>query len=917
MSGDALIGRAAELARVDSLIAEAAEGHGGALVVCGDPGIGKTSLLAETRRAHQHLRVLSLTGVEVEQVLAYAALASLLRLVPDDVAALPEGPAEQLRGAVGLSEARPVGLEAHLALLELLGALGADTPAVVIVDDAQWIDPATLGLLGFVARRLEHDRVALIVGTRPSEQVTTALGDLETLTLGPLSREESREVLAGQQVRADVADACWASSQGSPLALTELAGALTPAQRAGRAPLPHPLPAAESVRRDVAAQLVAVTGPSRTALAVVAAEGAGDSGVIARALSRLGVAPDALDPALDAGMLRRRDGTLAWRHPLARSAVLAELPEAETRAAHRAVAEAVDPADVGRVAYHLAAAAPGCDDELAERLEAVALDATHRGASAAAAQAWEAAALLSSDDAQRFERRLEAIAAHWRLGDSDTTVRAAGALLAEAHDPVRRARTALLAGQAGTWWEGPMAGARLLREEAALVAETAPALAATLAAYASNAAMMGLQPDAVIADALRTRAYAERAEDPGLALMADAMEGLGRLLVGEAERALALLSPLPEVARVGIELRIPGSDVMVVVLAQSLTVLERWDEAAALLEELTTWCRQTGHNGMEAYASDQLADLEWRRGRWESIPGRVARVEALSEGVEQPVSHQFRLRQARLDAARGRHEAAERVAETALTVGLHHGFSSLALWAREVLALSAQGRGDDAAALRQLDAVEVLYDDRGVHAPSLVWWQATHVELLAAADRRADAERALSRLTADAECMPGHWARAAVAIAESALTPDAERAVELLASACAELTELGAPFELAQARLLRGRRLLESGQVAEGRGDLAAALSRFDQLDARPWAERAVALLGLREVERRSSVASRLSDAELRVASAIASGLTNRQAAAELFLSAHTVNSHLRAIYQRLGIHSRSQLATLLARESP
>jgi DNA-binding CsgD family transcriptional regulator len=338
---------------------------------------------------------------------------------------------------------------------------------------------------------------------------------------------------------------------------------------------------------------------------------------------------------------------------------------------------------------------------------------------------------------------------------------------------------------------------------------------------------------------------------------------------------------------------------------------------------------RTGHIGMTVLAHDQLAELEWRQGRWAAAAARISHALTLAEGQDQdqPLVQQGRLRLARIDAGRGRTDLARPVADAALALGQRRGWGSLVIWAHEVLALAALADDDAGTALRHLDALAVLTADKGVRHPGILWWQAAHVETLAAQGRTAEALSALGRLRSDHAAAGTRWSAAAVARGEAALAPDATVAVACLDVAVEALTELGAGFELALALLARGRRHRDladahgaaSRDLADARGaasrDLAEAQARFTNLDARPWAERAARLAGPAGPPPPPSLAGTLTDAEMRVALTVGNGATNREAAARLFLSVKTVDSHLQSIYRRLAIRSRSQLAALVARE--
>lgn len=911
------IGRQEEREALGEVLDGATAGRGGALVVLGDAGIGKSSLIevvADERAAT--MRVIRLTGVEVESDLAYAGLATLVAQSGRAIDRIGDDAARVLRGAMGIGDRTPVGLEVHLATLALVGAVGADQPVLIVVDDVQWIDGTSLAILAFVARRVGNDPVAVLLAGRPHPSLLPLVQGMARLDLAALQVADAVELLVHHDLDPAVARRCWSATGGNPLALVELARILEPDQRCGRAPLPYPIPVAGPIREAFAVRLSAIDQGARDALAIAAVDATGDAAVIRRALQAAGLAGADLEAAEAAGFVTCVGSTVEWEHPLARAAVIDALDPRRRRDAHRAVAGALDETTHGaRVVFHLAAAADGPDEAIAERLDEVARLATRRGAGRAAAVAWEVAAALSIDDDARFERVHAGMTARWSAGESEHVVREGRPLVEATADPARRVRLALMVGQAIVWWEGPIAGSRYLTAEGDRVVGTDPVRAALLYVYAANAHLVALDPGAVIDAARRTAEIASAAGDVGLPLMSAAMEGLGRLLVGDGEAGAAQLEPLAQLCPALLSGQVDGAAPMSQVVAFAQIISERWAEAHALLLAVIAEAERTGYVGMQSYAHDQLSDIEFRQGRWAEAGSRIAHMMTLAEGHDQPIVHQGHLRQARLDACRGRTESAVQAAETAFEVGQRTGLRSLVIWAREVLTLAALTDDDPATALRHLDAMSVLMAERGVRHPGLVWWQALHIETLVDVGRGADAITALARLRAEAHEVDGRWPRSAVARGEAALAADPAVAIDRLDEAVVHLTELGAGFELAQVLLRRGAAHRRAGHATEAARDLAEARSRFEHLDARPWATRAARQAGPAAPEPSPSLASILTDAEMRVALAVGAGATNRQAADQLYLSIKTVDSHLQSIYRRLGIRSRSQLAARVARE--
>ncbi|HWH93865.1 MAG TPA: ATP-binding protein, partial [Baekduia sp.] len=344
-----LMGRATECARIERLLAQARLGSSGVLVLSGEPGVGKTALLQHAGGRADGMVVLRARGVEPEVDVPFGGLLALLRPALGHLDELPEPQAAALRIALALepgSERDRFAIGA--ATLSLLAAYSEHRPVLVVIDDAHWLDEPSLAAVVFAAGRLLADAVAVLIATRPGPLEAS----LPTLALGGLDRETSAAVLeqrAGRPLPPGAADRIYALTLGNPLALVELAGAATDVADE------PPLTIETTVERAFARRIAALPEPARRALALAAAEGAGDLAVIKRAAAAVGVDLAALDAAERAGLTTSAPGSLTFAHPLARSAAYRSASPGERRAAHRALAAA--PSDPDRRAWHLAAAA--------------------------------------------------------------------------------------------------------------------------------------------------------------------------------------------------------------------------------------------------------------------------------------------------------------------------------------------------------------------------------------------------------------------------------------------------------------------------------------------------------------------------------------------------------------------------------
>lgn len=379
-----LYGRDAPCARVERLLARARAGRSGALVVWGDPGIGKTALC---RYAIEHaggMVVLKARGVESESRLAFAGLSELLRPVLHHLDAIPAFQAAALAGVLGL--AAPSGapaLTVFAATLSLLSAAAERAPVLAVVDDAHWIDGSSLQAVLFAAKRMQAEGVALLLALRPGEDGGGLLqSDLSTLALKGLDNDACAALLnahAPAAVAPGVADRLAAATAGNPLALLELAGQLDEAQLTGRAPLDESV-RLERVQQLFGRRLRGLPMDTRRALLVVAA-GGHDPAAVSAALGNLGFGVSALGLAEEAGIVQVDASGIEFRHPLVRSAVYHGAEAAARRAAHRALADALSgPSAASRRAWHLAEAAVAPDEAVAAALEAAAFDARERSA---------------------------------------------------------------------------------------------------------------------------------------------------------------------------------------------------------------------------------------------------------------------------------------------------------------------------------------------------------------------------------------------------------------------------------------------------------------------------------------------------------------------------------------------------------
>jgi hypothetical protein len=418
------VGRDEELGRVRDLLEAARGGVAGPLVVSGEAGIGKTTLLAAADELADGFTCLWARGVESEAALGHAALLELLSPVRDRLADLPPAQAEALAAALGWGPAGASG-DRYLvaaATLSLLAATAQPAPVLVLVDDLQWVDRESAAALLFAARRLHHDAVAFLFAVRTGSRPPASLEGLPVLALAGLAPRHAAGLLPDplpDPVMARLVE----RTRGNPLALKEVASRLTPAQLVGAAPLPDPLPVGAHLELVYEPLLAGLSAPAWRAVLLCAAGPEGANAGLVGALVQDGLdAGAAIDEAEERGILVRDGGSVSFRHPLLRSAAWRLATPAQRRVAHLALAGAL-PGEAARAVrtWHLAEAAGGPDDALADELAAVAEEDRTRRGFAAASAALERAALLTTDPGRAAERLAAAVVDTFLAGDVERT----------------------------------------------------------------------------------------------------------------------------------------------------------------------------------------------------------------------------------------------------------------------------------------------------------------------------------------------------------------------------------------------------------------------------------------------------------------------------------------------------------------
>jgi DNA-binding NarL/FixJ family response regulator len=637
--------------------------------------------------------------------------------------------------------------------------------------------------------------------------------------------------------------------------------------------------------------------------------------VILRGLEAVGLDEHALEPAETAELIRIAAGRVEFRHPLLRSTAFYAAPAAERRAVHRALAEAA-PAGGAERAWHLAAAAVAPDEEVAAALEAAALDARKRGALGSAARDLARAAQLTPDREPRARRLLEAGRDATLAGEAAAAKGHFAEAEALASDrglrgEIRRAR-ANVDMRSGL----PLASHSTLIEEAEHARTHDQRLAAAL--FVEAAVTQMVTADIYELDALAQRGLRlAEGREPSLELLASLLIGEARVLIGDTATGAQLLAPGKELVMHGDVLTLPSE--LVGMVGHCALWLEQWDDAQAILRRLVTFYRRASAIMPLIYPLSAQALIDFRLGRWSKAYADVNESVTLAEQTGNATLHTFTTSiRAGIAAALGDEEQASADVRYVLAAPAEQGYVHrfFAVSALGHLELSLGRAAEAAEALAPL----VEHTERlGLRNPTHAMWEPDYVEALVRADRRQEADAALAFLRERVERCGGRWHQAVLLRCQGLMAGE-DGFRPLFEQALAIHADLPIPFEAARTQLAYGERLRRAKARADAREPLRAALETFERLGARVWAERATSELratGQTSAKRTEAASARLTPHELQVALLVSQGMTNREAAAALFLSPKTIEYHLGQIYRKLDVRGRAQLARLMAMELP
>ena len=904
-------GRRSECEVLDGLLANVRAGDSAVLVLRGEAGVGKTTLLDYVSRSAAGLRVVRVAGVESEMELPFAALYQMCGSALDRLGRLPGPQRAALGTAFGLQEGpAPDRFLIGLAVLSLLSEVATDRPLVCVIDDAQWLDRASVQVLAFAARRLRAESMLVILATR---ELDADLHGLPELAVAGLPDADARELLASAlpwPLDEQVAGQVVAETRGNPLALLELPRGLSPGQLAGGFGLPQALPVAGRIEESFLRRIEALPVQTRLLLAVAAADPAGDPALVWRAAARLGIPVAAAEPAAEAG-LAEIGALVRFRHPLVRSAAYRSTPLAEQQDVHRALADVTDPvADPDRRAWHRAQAAPEPAEEVAAELERAAGRAQVRGGLAAAAAFLQRAAGLTPDPARRAGRALAAAAATVRAGAFGPALGMLGMAEAGPLDELQRARADLVRVQIAFVSNRGRDAPPLLLAAAGRLERIDVGLARATYLDTINAAMFAghlADPDAGVLAVSRAARAAPQTPGPprpprppdllldglaanfsegyraGLPLLRRALGAFGQQMSAEEELRWLWLA---------------------CIAALHLWDDGRWDVLSRRHVELT---REVGALGELPLALSSRVYLLLFAGELTAAASLTEQVQAATEATGSNLAPYGALG---LAAVRGQEiQAATLIGATARDVALRgEGIGvTLTSWAYAVL-YNGLGRYD-----RALAAAEQGSEDPG--ELGLAAW--SMVELIEAAARTGQPGRAAGPLRFLAEITSAagtDWALGIQARCR-ALLGDGDSAEQLYLEAVERLSRTRIRTELARTHLVYGEWLRRWNRRVDARAQLRTAYQMFASMRAEAFAERARReLLATGETVRKRTMDTydELTAQEQQIARRARDGHSNSEIGEELFLSPRTVEWHLGKVFTKLGISSRRQLRAAL-----
>jgi len=902
------VGRDREQHAIVRVLDAARDGESQVLVVHGDPGVGKTAMLEWAIEQAQGFRVLRAVGVEGEMEFPFAALQQLCAPIVDLAQHLPDPQRDALTVAFGLSAGQaPTPFLVGLAVLGILSEAAEQRPLLCVIDDAQWLDRASARALVFVARRLLAERITLVFAGREPTAALAGLPQLRVEVLGHMHARELLESVLPSRLDEHVLERIVAETHGNPLALLELPHGLTPTQLAGGFGLPTAVPLSASIEESFTRRLAGLPGDARRLLLTAAADPAGDPALLWRAAAHLGIPESAMETVEAEGLLEL-GGRVVFRHPLIRSAVYRAAGLKERRAVHRALAEATDPElDPDRRAWHQAQAASVPDEELAAELERSAGRARARGGVAAVAAFLERAATLTPEPRCRAHRLLAAASAHRDAGDLEAALTLLAQVDAGTVDEFGRARVDLLQAQIALAQRRGRDAGRLFLSAASRLEP----LDAELARETYLEALGGvMSSDVEVVGGAPAVAAAARAAPPGTVppragdLLLDAFAV--RLTDGYQAAAPSLARALELLLASEISTEEVGRELSLSSLRNAnIVALELWDDEAVhlLADRQVRAARDSGALVHLEFALSFLARSHMLAGELAEAALVIDEARLIAEAIgNQPLVNAPLI----LEAWRGDEPHASDLISASSDEATTRRWTSNN-YARAVLNNSL-GRHDAA----RDAAWEAFQPDPIGYSTFLI------SELAEAAARTSDRsllETARNWLSERTRVLASAWVKGIDARVR-ALSTEGDAAESLYLESIAQLSGTRVRLELARSHLLFGEWLRRERRRLDARTHLRTAQEAFTSMGAIAFASRAERELlatGEHARKRTPDTLDQLTPQETQIAHLVANGHSNREIAAQLFISPSTVDYHLRKAFRKLDVKSRTQLARRIA----
>lgn len=908
-----LYGRDKEQRAITELLSRARDGLSGALAIVGEPGMGKSALLAYAEEQATTMRVLRARGVQSETRVPFGGLFELLRPALGCLARIPRQQAAALEGALALGPTRAEDRFAvGAATLSLLAAFAEAAPLLVMVDDAHWVDGSTADALLFAARRFVADPIAVVISVREGEPSMLDGADLAQVRLEGLDRAAAASLLgtgAAKAVAEDVVERVHRQTGGNPLALLEAAGDV---ERWGIGPLDTPLPLVTSLSALYLKRTKALPSKALRMVLLAAASDTAELSTLARAARALDLEVADLEAAEEAGLVATGEGQLWFRHPLVRSAIYNDAPPGRRREAHRALAGALPDAEVDRRAWHLGMSVLGPDAAACSALEQAGTRARERSAYDVSSRAFERAAQIAPDDGWRSRLLFAAASSAWLAGLSGRALEfldaAAGYMLSpELTVDVDHLRGYIVARH------GPISeGQAILRAGADRAVPVDAEIAVVMLAEVVNAAFYAGNPSAMLEAGARIAAIAPDPAGRRCSFFDNIARGMALTFSGQAAAGAVLLRRAVALVEETNEL---GDDpTLLAWAAMGPLWLREADAGRALIERALDSARARAAIGVLPYLLSHVAVDRATTDRWSEAEAGFHEVITLAREARHLVDLAMALsRLAWLEARQGKAEESRAHATESIALSGQLGARLCEIWATAALGELALALGQPADALACFNRLQGALDECGIAdvdlspAPEMV-------ELHLRSGRRETAREIASAFEYQAETKGQPWALARAARCRGLLAGADEMDHEF-ARALDFHAQTRDVFETARTRLAYGSLLRRGRQRARSRQQLRAAIQQFDALGAEPWSNMAraeLAATGETARERNISTRYQLTPQELQIALLLSGGRTTREVASALFLSPKTVEYHLRSVYRKLGVGSRSELAAAM-----